>query len=150
MKRTVKKKAAKKAAPKKKAAARKAAPKKKAAKRAVAKKAAPASKPLTKAKKAYTKTELLATISERSGIAKKDVGAVLDGLSDVIKAHISKGAVGNFSLPGLMKVKTIRKPATKARKGINPFTGEETVFKAKPARTVVKILPLKKVKEMVA
>jgi len=140
---TTKKAVAKKKVTKKKAVAKKAVVKKKAAA------AAPAVKPLVRAKKAYTKTELLATLVDRSGVAKKDVAAVLDGLSDVIEAHVKKGAVGTFNLPGLLKVKTIRKPATKARKGINPFTGEETIFKAKPARTVVKVLPLKKLKDMV-
>jgi nucleoid DNA-binding protein len=67
----------------------------------------------------------------------------------LIERHIKKGAVGQFSLPGLMKIEVRRKPATKARKGINPFTGQETVFKARPARNVVKIRPLKKVKDMV-
>jgi len=145
--------AKKKVATKKKAAPKKSVAKKKVAtKRAVVKKkaaAAPTVKPLVKAKKAYTKTELLATLVDRSGVAKKDVAAVLDGLSDVIEAHVKKGAIGTFNLPGLLKVKTIRKPATKARKGINPFNGEETIFKAKPARTVVKVLPLKKLKDMV-
>jgi len=172
MKKTVKKKAAakkkvatkktvakkkvvkKKAVAKKKVATKKkAAPKKSVAKKKVVKKkaaaATPAIKPLTRAKKAYTKTELLTTIADRTGVAKKEVGAVLDSLGDVMEAHVKKGAVGSFNLPGLLKVKTIRKPATKARKGINPFTGEETVFKAKPARSVVKVLPLKKLKEMV-
>jgi len=143
MKKTVKKKAV----AKKKVAIKKVATKKKVVKKPAAK--APAIKPLVRAKKAYTKTELLATIVERTGVAKKDVGAVLDSLGDVIEAHVKKGAVGSFNLPGLLKVKTVRKPATKARKGINPFNGEETVFKAKPARTVVKVLPLKKLKEMV-
>lgn len=149
-KKVVKKKvvAKKKVATKKKAAPKKAVAKKKVVKKKAAA-SAPAVKPLVRAKKAYTKTELLTTIADRTGVAKKDVGAVLDSLSDVIEAHVKKGAVGSFNLPGLLKVKTIRKPATKARKGINPFTGEETVFKAKPARTVVKILPLKKLKEMV-
>jgi nucleoid DNA-binding protein len=142
MKKSVKKKAAKK-----KVATKRAVTKKKAAKKKVA--AAPAAKPVARAKKAYTKTEILTTIADRTGVAKKDVGAVLDGLGEVIEAHIKKGAVGQFNLPGLLKVKTIRKKATKARKGINPFTGEETVFKAKPARTVVKVLPLKKMKDMV-
>ena len=54
-----------------------------------------------------------------------------------------------FNVPGLMKIKVVRKPATKARKGINPFTGEETMFKAKPARNVVKVTPLKALKDMV-
>ncbi len=144
MKRTVKKKAV---AKKKVAAKKKAVAKKKSVKKTAA---APAAKPIARAKKAYTKTELLTTIADRTGVAKKDVGSVLDSLGEVIEAHVKKGAVGSFNLPGLLKVKTIRKPATKARKGINPFTGEETVFKAKPARTVVKVLPLKKMKEMVA
>ena len=60
-----------------------------------------------------------------------------------------EGAAGIFTLPGLLKIKVINKPATKARKGINPFTGEPAVFKAKPARRVVKVLPLKALKEMV-
>ena len=175
MKKTVKKKAAakkkavtKKAVAKKKVVTKKAVAKKKVAKKkvvtkkkavtkkAVAKKkvvkkkaAAPTIKALTRAKKAYTKTELMTTIADRTGVAKKDVAAVFESLAEVIEVHVKKGAVGSFNLPGLLKVKTIRKPATKARKGINPFTGEETVFKAKPARTVVKVLPLKKLKEMV-
>lgn len=139
MKKTVKKAVTKKAAAPKKAAAKKAAAPAKAA-----------AVKVKSASKAFTKSELLNTIAENSGVAKKDVSAVLDVLGTVIEAHLKKGAVGQFTLPGLLKIKTIRKPATKARKGINPFTKEETVFKAKPARTAVKILPLKKVKEMVA
>jgi len=67
-----------------------------------------------------------------------------------VSGHIKPRAAGEFTLPGLLKVKVVRKPATKARKGINPFTGEETIFKAKPARNVVKIKPLKRMKDMVA
>ncbi len=141
MKKTVKKAVTKKAAVPKKAVVKKAAVKKVAVK--------PAAKPKS-VSKAFTKSELLNTIAESSSVAKKDVSAVLDALANVIESHIKKGAVGQFTLPGLLKIKTIRKPATKARKGTNPFTGEETMFKAKPARTAVKILPLKKVKEMVA
>lgn len=99
-------------------------------------------------KQALSKTQLLTLISENTDIAKKEVTAVLECLGDIIEGHIKPRAAGEFTLPGLMKVKVVRKPATKARKGINPFTGEETVFKAKPARNVVKIKPLKKMKEM--
>jgi len=137
---------------KKKAAAKPAATaKKKAAttKAASVKKAAPA-KAVSVVKAAMTKTALFQSIADVTEVSKKDVSKVFDALASVIEAHIKKNAVGTFTLPGLMKVKTIRKPATKARKGINPFTGEETMFKAKPARTAVKILPLKKVKDMVA
>jgi len=96
-----------------------------------------------------TKTQILNTIADNTELSKKQVTAVLDELADIIERHIKKRAVGSFTLPGLMKVQVTRKPATKARKGINPFTGEETVFKAKPARNVVKITPLKGLKDMV-
>ena len=66
----------------------------------------------------------------------------------VIERHIKKRAVGEFALPGLLKIKTVKKPARKARKGINPFTGEETTFAARPASTAVKVLALKKLKDM--
>jgi nucleoid DNA-binding protein len=121
--------------------------KKKTAKKKVAKKAAPV-KRITAIKEPMTKSALYANIADTTELSKKDVAKVFDALSDVINGHIKKNAVGTFTLPGLLKVKTVRKPATKKRKGINPFTGEETVFKAKPARTVVKVLPLKKMKDM--
>lgn len=121
--------------------------KKKTAKKKVVKKAAPV-KRITAIKEPMTKTALYANIAETTELSKKDVAAVFDALADVINGHIKKNAAGTFTLPGLLKVKTVRKPATKKRKGINPFTGEETIFKAKPARTVVKVLPLKKMKDM--
>ena len=95
-----------------------------------------------------TKTQILSTIAENTGLARKDVAIVLDELSVLIHRHLKKRGAGQFTVPGLMKIKTQRKAATKARKGVNPFTGEATVFKAKPARTVVKIQPLKNLKEM--
>ena len=96
-----------------------------------------------------TKTQILTEIAENTELSKKEVQAVLDELANVMERHVKKRAVGQFTLPGLMKVQVVRKPATKARKGINPFNGEETIFKAKPARNVVKIRPLKKLKDMV-
>lgn len=101
-------------------------------------------------KAAMTKTQILNEIADNTGLARKQVQEVLDSLSDIINRHVKKNAAGQFTLPGLLKVKVVRKPATRARKGINPFTGEETIFKAKPARNVVKILPLKKLKDMAA
>lgn len=120
------------------------AAKKKAAKKAAA---APAKKVKT-IKEAYTKSQLIAAVSDETELTKKQVTAVFNTLTDIIEGHIKRNAAGSFTLPGLLKMKVVRKPATKARKGINPFTGEETVFKAKPARNVVKILPLKAAKEM--
>ena len=154
-----KKKSTAKKAVAKKAPAKKAVTKKAVTKKAVAKKAAPKKAPAKKAAAAkpavikaisepMNKTQLLAAICEKTELNKKDVGAVFDALSEIIEGHIKKRATGSFTLPGLLKVKTIHKPAQKARKGINPFTKEETTFKAKPARTMVKILPLKKMKDM--
>ncbi|MEJ2344148.1 MAG: HU family DNA-binding protein [Gammaproteobacteria bacterium] len=122
---------------------KKTATKKKTAKRAVA------AKPAVKAiKEPMTKTEMMGTISEKTGLTKKDVQSVFDALTGIVHGHIKKNGAGTVTVPGMLKIKTVRKPATKARKGINPFTGEETVFKAKPARTVVKVTPLKALKDM--
>ncbi len=133
-----------------KTAAKKTPAKKTPAKKAPAKKAvaAPAKK-ITAVKERYSKTQILNQIVENTGVAKKDASAVLDELSDIIEGHIKKRACGEFVMPGLFKIATIKKPARKARKGINPFTGEETTFAAKPASVQVKIRPLKKLKDMV-
>ena len=101
------------------------------------------------AKKASTKSEILTYISEKTDLTKKDVSAVFDAMGTMIKRDLKKSGPGTFTVPGLMKVKVVRKPATKARKGTNPFTGEEMMFKAKPARNVAKVLPLKGLKDMV-
>ena len=96
-----------------------------------------------------TKAQLLSAIAEETGLTKRQVTDVMDSLSGLIGRHVKKrGGPGTFTLPGLLKIKTVRKPATKARRGINPFTGEETTFAAKPARTVVKVQPLKNLKDM--
>ncbi|MEQ3722753.1 HU family DNA-binding protein [Alcanivorax sp.] len=96
------------------------------------------------------KTQIVNQISETTGLTKKDVNAVFDELGDIMEGHLKKRGAGQFTLPGLLKIVTQKKPATKARKGINPFTGEATTFAAKPARTMVKVRPLKKLKDMTA
>ncbi|MAZ44576.1 MAG: integration host factor [Legionellales bacterium] len=161
-KKTVAKKAtAKKPAAKKKVVAKKPAAKKKAApkaKKPVAKKKVAAKKPVASKKpvklsvgdKPFTKTQFVGAISDQTGLTRKDVNAVLDVISEIIALHLRKHGPSAFSWPGIMKMKVVKKPATKARKGINPFTGEPTVFKAKPASRKVKILPLKQLKEMAA
>lgn len=101
------------------------------------------------AKKPPTKTEIYASIAESTGLSKKDVGAVFDALNDEIAKALSKKGPQTFTMPGLCKIVVQNKPATPAREGINPFTGEKTMFKAKPARNVVKVRPLKKLKDMV-
>lgn len=122
---------------------RKVAPRRRAAARK-------ATAPAKSIKDRYSKTELLNHISDSVGLSRKQVQGVLEELSNVIEGHICKRGCGQFVLPGLMKVVTVKKPARKARKGINPFTGEPTIFKAKPASIQVRIRPLKKMKEMAA
>ncbi|MFT5211757.1 MAG: nucleoid DNA-binding protein [Flavobacterium sp.] len=135
-------------------AAKKASAKKTVAKKSnskvTAKKAAPAKK-VTAIKAKYTKSAILSEISTNTELSKKQVVSVLDELSTLIERHVKKGAAGEFTLPGLLKIKTVKKPARKARKNVpNPFKpGELMDVAAKPASTKVKILPLKGLKEFV-
>lgn len=142
------KKAPAKKAPTKKAPAKKAPATKATARKAAPKAAATAPKKVSPVKERYSKTQILNQIAENTDLSKKQVQSVLDELTAVVESHVKKRAVGEFVLPGLLKIVTVKKPARKARKGINPFTGEETTFAAKPASTAVKIRPLKKLKEM--
>ena len=98
--------------------------------------------------KKYTKTQIVEHIADSTELTKAQVGSVIDSLGEVIDLHIKKRSVGEFVLPGMLKITTVKKPAVKARKGINPFTKEEQMFKAKPASTVVKLRPLKGLKDM--
>ncbi len=141
----------KKSAPKKKAALKPSAKvarkktvttlKKVAVKPTPARKTTAISKPLTK-------SQLLTALAENTGVVKKDVVAVMDELTSLIERHIKKRSAGQFMLPGLLKIRTIKKKATKARKGRNPFTGEEIMIASKPASTTVRVTPLRALKNM--
>jgi len=101
-------------------------------------------------KKPPTKSQIYAQISDDTGLTRKDVAAVFDSLNAQIKKNLGgRGAPGLFTMPGLLKMRVVKKPATKARKGTNPFTGEEMMFKAKPASKTVKVAALKGLKDMV-
>jgi nucleoid DNA-binding protein len=121
---------------------------KKVAKKAVAK-AVPAKK-VTALQTKMTKSQIVASLAESTGLTKKQVGSVMDEYDTLVQRSIKKRSVGEFTVPGMLKITTVSKPARKARKGINPFTGEETMFKAKPASIAVKVRPLKKLKEFAA
>ncbi len=99
--------------------------------------------------KPRTKSQIFGDIAETTGLTRRDVAGVFDAMTDMIKKDLGRRGPGAFTVPGLMKIVKISKPRRAARKGINPFTGEETVFKAKPAHNVVKARPLKALKEMV-
>lgn len=113
--------------------------------------------PLKKAKKinisalrqAYTKSQIMTYIADSTELSKKEISNVFEALGYLMEFHLKSRGPGEFTVPGLMKCVVKRKPATKARRGINPFTGEEMTFKAKPARNIVKVRPLKKLKDMV-
>jgi len=99
------------------------------------------------ANKAATKSEILTNIATATELSRKQVASVFDALTQQIKAAVGKKGPGVFAVPGLMKITVIQKPATKARMGINPFTKAEQMFKAKPARKVIKIRALKALKD---
>ncbi len=116
--------------------------------KAAPKAAAPAAqKPI---KDALNKTGLVAHIAEASGVAAKDVRAVMAALEGAVAGSVHKKGAGSFTLPGLLKITVVSLPAQPKRKGINPFTKEEQMFAAKPARTKVKVRPLKKLKDAAA
>jgi DNA-binding protein HU-beta len=94
-----------------------------------------------------SKSELIQKIADEVSLSKKDVKAVIEQLAEVAYNEMKKS--GAFLLPGFAKFVVVKKPATPERKGINPFTKEPTVFKAKPARKVLKVRPVKAAKDAV-
>jgi nucleoid DNA-binding protein len=99
--------------------------------------------------KAATKSQIYQEIGAATEMSRKQVGAFFDALNGLITKHLGKKGPGVVTIPGLFKVKLVRKPATKEKQGINPFTKQPMIIKAKPARNVVKALPLKALKEAV-
>ena len=122
--------------------------KKKSVQKTVAKKTSAVKTPTVK--DPLTKGGLIKAIMDMTDLAKKDVSAVLDSVNTLIELHVRSRGPGKFVMPGVFKITVVKKPARAARKGINPFTGEEVMFKAKPAHKVVKIKALKKLKEQAA
>lgn len=109
-----------------------------------------AAKKVPTIKDPMTKGGMIKTITDCTCINKKDVVAVLDCFTQLIEKHVKTGGPGKFVMPGMLKISVVKKPARPARKGVNPFTGEEIMIKARPAYKAVKIKALKKLKEMVA
>jgi len=101
------------------------------------------------AKKPMSKTDIFAALSEATGLTKQQVGGLFDELAKLIGKNLGSDGPGSFAIPGLLQIKVVRKPATEERKGINPFTKEEMIIKAKPAKNVVKVTALKGLKQMV-
>ena len=108
---------------------------------------APKKKPAINSK--MTKNMILSEIAESTSLTKVQVNSVIEELESVIERHIRKRAAGEFTLPGLLKIKAAKRPATKKRMGRNPATGEEMVIPAKPASARVRVTALKKLKDMI-
>jgi nucleoid DNA-binding protein len=106
-------------------------------------------KPATARKRSMNKTEIIAALCEATGQSKQQVSGLFDELTTLIGKNLGEDGPGIFAVPGLLQIKVVRKPATVERKGINPFTKEEMIIKAKPATNVVKLMPLKGLKAMV-
>src|SRR5260370_32897350 len=103
-----------------------------------------------KGPKAKTKSETFQVLAAATGLSRKQVAAVFDGMTELLQAEMGKKGPGVFTLPGLLKIKRVNKPATKTRTIPNPFKpGEMMTVKGKPARNVVKALALKSLKDMV-
>jgi nucleoid DNA-binding protein len=102
-----------------------------------------------KAAKPVSKSAMFQSLAEATGLSRKQVAAVFDEITNLIRRDVGKKGPGVFALPGLLKIKRVNRPAKPAREGRNPATGEPMMIKAKPAHTVVKAQPLKLLKEMV-
>lgn len=95
------------------------------------------------ANKRMNKTQFINAVADKSGLSKKEAKAVLDAINAILPRELGKDGPGEVILPDLVKLSVVHKPATRDREGINPFTKEPMTYKAKPARKVVKVRPLK-------
>lgn len=112
-------------------------------------KTAPLKKVALNIKKPLTKSQTVEHLSDVTGVKKKEVSNLIEAIVHLMEGHLGKKGPGEMNFAGIFKCRVIHKPATKARQGINPFTGESMTFSAKPARSIIKIRPLKKLKEIV-
>ena len=99
--------------------------------------------------KPMTKTEVLTALADATGLTKQQVSGFFDELTNLIAQNLKEGGPGVFNVPGMLKVKVVRKEAKPEREGKDPFTGETRMFKAQPAKNVVKVSALKKLKDAV-
>lgn len=99
--------------------------------------------------KRLTKAQVISELSEMAELDKKSVARVFDKMQELIKKQLGARGPGEFVIPGLLKLKAVKKPATKDREGINPFTKEKTIFKGKPASKKVRATALKALKDLI-
>ena len=104
---------------------------------------------MANSKKAMNKSQLTAALAEQTGLTKAQVNSVMGALSETVQKELGKKGPGQITLPGMLKLTVTKKPATKAREGVNPFTGEKITIAAKPARNVVRARVLKQLNDAV-
>jgi len=94
-----------------------------------------------------SKSDFVGAVAEKTGVAKKDVKAVFDAMNEIVAQELGKGGPGEVVVPGLLKLNVTIKPAVPEHEGVNPFTKQPTIFKAKPERKIVKARVLKCLKD---
>jgi nucleoid DNA-binding protein len=99
--------------------------------------------------KKMNKSQFVTTLAEKSGINKKQASSVLDTINAMVAQQLGKGGPGEVLIPGLLKLVIVNKPATNQHEGVNPFTKEPMTYKAKAARKVIKVRPLKALKDAI-
>ena len=99
--------------------------------------------------KRMNKTQFVTTLAEKSGLSKKQAASALDTLNAMVAQQLGKRGPGEVLIPGLLKLSIVNKPATRKHEGINPFTKEPMTYKAKPASKVIKVRPLKALKDAI-
>lgn len=104
----------------------------------------------TTTEKRMTKSQIVGELADKTGLTKKDVSSLFDGLRDLAKRELGKKGPGEFVIPDILKLKVRTIPARKERKGLDPFTKQERTFPAKPAQRKVRATALKKLKDMLA
>jgi nucleoid DNA-binding protein len=99
--------------------------------------------------KRMSKSQFVTTLAEKSGLNKRQAMSALDTINVIVAQQLGKRGPGEVLIPGLLKLNVVDKPATRKHEGINPFTKEPMTYKAKAARKVIKVRPLKALKDTI-
>ena len=101
-------------------------------------------------KKALKKSEILKHIADETGLTQKDIAAVFDSMTILMKKNlVGRKSPGEFTIPNLVKIKVSKRAATKTRQGVNPYSGKKMTIKGKPEKKVIKVAALKRIKDMI-
>lgn len=96
-----------------------------------------------------SKSQFVTVMAEKSGLNKNQAESALDAINAIVAQELGKSGPGEVLIPGLLKLNVVDKPATSQHEGVNPFTKEPMIYKAKPARKVIKVRPLKALKDAI-